>query len=79
MTDPTGLGFQKNTRMLNPTPKNVGGSPKTALILTLSCKTVKGEEAYTGGQKLQTYIEKEVMEKWKEGMEILGKKRRRRH
>ena len=37
MADPTGLRCQRNTRMLNPAPKNVGGRvPKPSLILTLS-------------------------------------------
>ena len=37
MADPTGLRYQRNTRMLNPAPKNVGGRvPKPTLILTLS-------------------------------------------
>ena len=34
MVDPTGLRYQKNTRMLNPAPKNVGGwVPKPPKIL----------------------------------------------
>ena len=58
MVDPTGLRYQKNTRMLNPAPENVGGGGsqnhfKSYLRVP---KTVTREEAYTGGQKLQTYL-----------------------
>ena len=33
MVDPPGLRFQKNTRMLNPAPKNVGGWVPTPLLI----------------------------------------------
>ena len=37
MVDPAGLRCQKNTRMLNPAPKNVGGwVPKPPKILSTS-------------------------------------------
>ena len=56
MVDPTGLRYQKNTRMLNPAPKNVGGWPQNHLKSYLRVlKTVTREEAYKGSQKLQTY------------------------
>ena len=57
MVDPTGLGCQKNTKMLNPAPKNVGCGSQNHLKSYLQVpKTVTREEAYKGGQKLQTYI-----------------------
>ena len=63
MVDPTGLRYQKNTRMLNPAPKNVRGGSQNHLKSYLQVsKTVTREEAYKGGQKLQTY--KAVATEW---------------
>ena len=56
MVDPTGIRYQKNTRMLNLAPKNVRGGSQNHLKSYLQVpKTVTREEAYKGGQKQQIY------------------------
>ena len=48
--------------MLNPAPKNVGGGSKNHLKSYLQVpKTVTRKVAYKGGQKLQTYINVQIL------------------
>ena len=60
MADPTGLRCQRNTRMLNPAPKNVGGRvPKPSLILTLSPQGCdKGRGLYRWPETTNIYMSK---------------------
>ena len=60
MADPTGLRCQRNTRMLNPAPKNVRGRvPKPSLILTLSPQGCdEGRGLYRWPETTNIYIQR---------------------
>ena len=78
MADPLGLRCQRNTRMLNPAPKNVGGRvPKPSLILTLSPQGCdKGRGLYRWPETTNIYIwyHAGLMPGWEKTLDDLDKK-----